>query len=88
VWPDLGGMLLWTPVDHCGGVVAETENPTGRNGMADSLEKNFERMGCGKLVLDTQRAREHSVTIATEGSVSDEVVGRYLEAWKRMGFLN
>ncbi|MCJ1385259.1 hypothetical protein MMC17_008380 [Xylographa soralifera] len=23
VWPDLGGTLLWTPVDHCGGVVAD-----------------------------------------------------------------
>jgi nucleoside-diphosphate-sugar epimerase len=146
VWPDLGGTLLWTPVDHCGGVVAdlalnpaaegpvyhmdnpvgqpwrdmnpvlarllgvpagailpfrdwikrvrtsplvpETENPTARNGMADFLEKNFERMSCGGLVLDTQRAREHSVTIAAEGPVSEEVVGRYVEAWKRMGFLN
>lgn len=69
-------------------LVPETENPTARNGMADFLEKNFERMSCGGLVLDTQRAREHSVTIAAEGPVSEEVVGRYVEAWKRMGFLN
>ncbi|KFY61069.1 hypothetical protein V497_03195 [Pseudogymnoascus sp. VKM F-4516 (FW-969)] len=146
VWPDLGGTLLWTPVDHCGGVVAdlalnpaaegpvyhmdnpvgqpwrdvnpvlarllgvpaggilpfrdwikrvrtsplvpETENPTARNGMADFLEKNFERMSCGGLVLDTQRAREHSVTMAAEGPVSEVVVGRYIEAWRRIGFLN
>ena len=69
-------------------LVPETENPTARNGMADFLVKNFERMSCGGLVLDTQRAREHSVTIAAEGPVSEEVVGRYVEAWKRMGFLN
>lgn len=146
VWPELGGTLLWTPVDHCGAVVAdlalnpvaegpvyhmdnpvgqpwqdmnpvlarllgvpadgilpfrdwikrvrtsplvpETENPTARNGMADFLEKNFERMSCGGLVLDTQRAREDSVTMAAEGPVSDEVVGRYVASWKRMGYLN
>lgn len=146
VWPDLGGTLLWTPVDHCGGVVAdlalnpaaegpvyhmdnpvgqpwrdmnpvlarllgvpagailpfrdwikrvrtsplvpETENPTARNRMADFLEKNFERMSCGGPVLDTQRAREHSVTMVAEGPVSEEAVGRYVEAWKRMEFLN
>ena len=146
VWPDLGGTLLWTPVDHCGSVVAdlalnpaaegpvyhmdnpvgqpwrdmnpvlarllgvpaeailpfrdwmkrvrtsplvrETENPTMRNGMEDFLEKNFEKMSCGGLVLDTQRARGHSVTMAAEGPVSEEVVGRYVEAWTRIGFLN
>lgn len=146
VWPDLSGTLLWTPADHCGGIVAdlalnpaaegpvyhmdnpvgqpwrdinpvlarllgvptggiipfrdwikrvrtsplvpETENPTARNGMADFLEKNFERMSCGGLVLDTQKAKEHSVTMAAEGPVPEEVVGRYVEAWKRMGYLN
>lgn len=146
VWPELGGTLLWTPVDHCGAVVAdlalnpaaigpiyhmdnpvgqpwkdvnpifarllnvpagaivpfrewikrvrtsplvaETENPTARSGFADFLEKNFERMSCGGLVLDTTRAKEHSVTMAREGPVSEEVIGRYVEAWKKMGFLN
>lgn len=146
VWPELSGTLLWTPADHCGGIVAdlalnpaaegpvyhmdnpvgqpwrdinpvlarllgvpaggilpfrdwikrvrtsplvpETENPTARNGMADFLEKNFERMSCGGLVLDTQKAKEHSATMAAEGPVSEEVVGRYVEAWKRMGYLD
>ncbi|KAJ8106915.1 hypothetical protein OPT61_g9225 [Boeremia exigua] len=130
-WPDLRGTLLWTPVDHCGAVVAdlalnplatgpvyhmdnpvgqpwetlnplfarlldvpaesiipfrawikrvrtsplvpETENPTARNGMADFLEKNFERMSCGGLVLDTQKACEHSATLAREGPTAVKV---------------
>jgi hypothetical protein len=56
--------------------------------MADFLEKNFERMSCGGLMLDTQKAREHSATMAAEGPVSEEVVARYVDAWKRMGYLN
>jgi acyl transferase domain-containing protein/thioester reductase-like protein/acyl carrier protein len=69
-------------------LVPETENPAMRAGMVDFLEKNFENMSCGGLVLDTKRAEEHSVTMANEGPVSDEVIGRYVEAWKKMGLLN
>ncbi|KAE8153332.1 hypothetical protein BDV25DRAFT_136938 [Aspergillus avenaceus] len=56
--------------------------------MADWLEKNFERMSCGGLLLDTTRAREQSSTLAHVKSVNEGTVRRYLQAWKRCGFLH
>ncbi|KAL0930003.1 beta-ketoacyl synthase domain-containing protein [Colletotrichum truncatum] len=52
------------------------------------LEGHFERMACGGIVLDTQRSREHSKTMATEGPVSAEVVRSYVSSWKSMSFLS
>lgn len=36
-------------------------------------------------LLDMKRAREHSVTMKIEGPVIEEIVGRSVEAWERMG---
>jgi hypothetical protein len=63
-------------------------DPTVRKGLADFLEKNFDNMICGVLVLNMQRSREHSLTIATVRPVSKEVMGQYVEAWNRMSFLD
>ncbi|MCJ1434881.1 hypothetical protein MMC27_004251 [Xylographa pallens] len=63
----------------------ETENPAAR--AIDFLEGHFERMACGGIVLDTQRASEHSKTMAAEGPVSAEVVRSYVSSWKIAGFL-
>ncbi|KAF5965623.1 polyketide synthase [Fusarium coicis] len=52
------------------------------------LEGHFERMACGGIVLDTQKSREHSETMATQGTVSAEVVRSYVSYWKAKGFLN
>ncbi|MCJ1414495.1 hypothetical protein MMC32_000822 [Xylographa parallela] len=65
--------------------LSETENPAVR--AIDFLEGHFERMACGGIVLDTQRASEHSQTMATAGPVSAEVVRSYVSAWKTTGFL-
>lgn len=52
------------------------------------LERHFERMACGMIVLDTQHAKEHSQTMAAQGPVSAEVVRSYVSPWKAMGFLH
>jgi thioester reductase-like protein/malonyl CoA-acyl carrier protein transacylase len=66
-------------------LVPDTENPALR--LVEFLEKNFERMSCGGVILDTSKARQHSPTLAAQGPVSDEVARRYVSAWKEMGFL-
>lgn len=63
----------------------ETDNPALR--LIEFLEENFERMSCGGLVLGTERAREHSATLAAMGPVPAEVARGYVRAWKEMGFL-
>ncbi|MCJ1379061.1 hypothetical protein MMC17_002161 [Xylographa soralifera] len=65
--------------------LSEMENPAAR--AIGFLEGHFERMACGGIVLDTQRASEHSQTMATEGPVSAEVVRSYVSNWKTVGFL-
>ncbi|MCJ1316259.1 hypothetical protein MMC15_001580 [Xylographa vitiligo] len=65
--------------------LSEAENPAAR--AIDFLEGHFKRMACGGIVLDTQRASEHSKTMASEGPVSAEVVRSYVSAWKMAGFL-
>ncbi|KAL5365745.1 putative polyketide synthase [Aspergillus floccosus] len=65
--------------------LSEAENPAAR--AIHFLESYFERMACGGIILDTQRASEHSQTMARQGPVSAEVVRSYVENWKRVGFL-
>ncbi|RYC55000.1 hypothetical protein CHU98_g11209, partial [Xylaria longipes] len=60
--------------------LSEKENPAAR--VIGFLEGHFERMACGGIILDTQRASEHSETMAMQGPVSDEVVRSYVSAWK------
>ena len=70
-------------------LVPETENPAARPGMPDWLETNFERMACGGLILGTERAQEHSGTMAKDvGPVSAEVVAKFLDYWRKVGFLH
>ena len=63
----------------------ETDNPAVR--LVGFLEKYFERMACGGIVLDTRRAEERSRTLAVQGPVSEEVVRSYVRRWKEGGFL-
>ncbi|KAL4744601.1 hypothetical protein BDW72DRAFT_199432 [Aspergillus terricola var. indicus] len=70
-------------------LVPETENPAARPGMPDWLESNFERMACGGLILDTERAQAHSSTMARDvGLVSEEVVSRFVQYWRKVKFLH
>jgi malonyl CoA-acyl carrier protein transacylase len=78
----------WVRKVRASPLVPETENPAARPGMPDWLETNFERMACGGLVLDTERVKEHSKTMKEQvGPVSEEVVGRFLDYWRRSKFL-
>lgn len=61
------------------------ENPAAR--IVDFLEGHFERMSCGGIILDTQKAKEHSATMAAEGPVSADIARAYVASWKAMGFL-
>ncbi|KAJ5131411.1 Type I Iterative Polyketide synthase (PKS) [Penicillium bovifimosum] len=56
--------------------------------LADFLSQNFVRMSCGGLILDTTRSRAHSPTLRELGRVSSELVLKYIQAWKNMGFLH
>ncbi|KUI71338.1 Conidial yellow pigment biosynthesis polyketide synthase [Cytospora mali] len=68
--------------------LAETENPVGAQPMLfDFLDRNFERMSCGGLVLDTTQAQQHSGTMAALGPVTSDVVEKYVKMWKQTGFL-
>ena len=63
----------------------ESDNPAAK--LVDFLDNNFIRMSCGGLLLDTAKSREHSKTLTNVGPVSEEVVRKYVQAWKDMGFL-
>jgi thioester reductase-like protein len=51
------------------------------------LEDNFVRMSCGGLLLATAHTREHSSTLARYGPVEDSVARRYIQSWRKAGFL-
>ncbi|KYK53981.1 polyketide synthase [Drechmeria coniospora] len=55
--------------------------------LVEFLEDNFVRMSCGGLLLDTTKARAHSKTLAECGPVGEGVIRRYVESWRRMGFV-
>ncbi|KAF4454629.1 Conidial yellow pigment biosynthesis polyketide synthase [Fusarium austroafricanum] len=65
--------------------LAEKENPAAH--IIDFLDRNFERMSCGGLILDTAKAQEHSKTMSGLGAVSAEVAQKYIKSWKETGFL-
>ncbi|KAF2232213.1 hypothetical protein EV356DRAFT_578621 [Viridothelium virens] len=79
----------WVKRVRASPLVPETENPAARPGMPDWLENNFERMACGGLILETERAQEHSSTMAKDvGPVSAELVAKFLDYWRKVGFLH
>jgi thioester reductase-like protein len=71
-------------VRHFPGSV-EKDNPAFK--LIDFLDDNFLRMSCGGLLLDTVHTQQHSPTLASLGSVSNETAGSYIRHWKATGFL-
>lgn len=61
------------------------DNPAAK--AQDFFEHKFELMSCGGVTMATERAREHSETLRAAQPVSDEVVRKYIDAWKVTGFL-
>lgn len=64
----------------------DLDNPAGR--LVDFLDKNFVRMSCGDLVLDTAKSTEHSETLRNLGPVDGDLVRKYVHSWKTIGFLH
>ena len=63
----------------------DMDNPAGR--LVEFLDKHFIRMSCGGLILDTEKSTKHSRTLQGERPVSEDLVRKYIRAWKEMGFL-
>jgi hypothetical protein len=63
----------------------EDLNPAKR--LVDFLEADFERMSCGGVLLGTERSRTDSETMRYVGPVDDATVRRFVQSWKRRGFL-
>lgn len=61
------------------------DNPAAK--AQDFFEHKFELMSCGGVTMATDRAREHSPALRAAQPVSDELVRKYIEAWKATGFL-
>ncbi|MCJ1378978.1 hypothetical protein MMC17_002077 [Xylographa soralifera] len=66
--------------------VVEKDNPASK--LIDFLDSNFLRMSCGGLLLETTKAREHSKTLRAVGPVSADVTRKFVEYWKKTGFLS
>lgn len=62
-----------------------SENPAAR--LVDFFNDDFERMSCGGLILDTAHSKEHSDTFRGLEAVGEELVLKYIQAWKETGFL-
>ena len=62
-----------------------SDNPAGQ--LIEFFSNHFIRMSCGDLILDTKNSRRHSETLRTRGPVSEELVRKYISAWKKTGFL-
>ena len=53
----------------------------------DFLRDDFIRLGSGGVVLDLQKAKAASITLSNSEAISDELIQRYLDDWKRQGWL-
>lgn len=63
----------------------EKDNPAFK--LIDFLEGSFERMSCGGLLLDTEKARRRSEVLADVGPVAEQVTKQYIQYWRETGFL-
>lgn len=65
--------------------VPEADNPAIK--LVDFLDHNFLRMSCGGLLLQTDKAKQHSKTLRAVQPVTEEVARKFFQAWKDMRFL-
>ncbi|KAI1288309.1 putative polyketide synthase [Xylaria venustula] len=99
-WKDMIAALAQTlgipqngiiPLDDWLEKVRELEAPAKSNPAAmilDFLSKDFERMSCGGVLLDTSNSIEHSPTLQQVEPISPESVRRYIQTWQSNGFLS
>lgn len=60
-------------------------NPAKR--LFDFFEKDFIRMDCGGVILDTTFAQAISHTLRETTTVGPETLAHYVSNWKHIGFL-
>ncbi|KAL3474050.1 hypothetical protein BJX99DRAFT_260752 [Aspergillus californicus] len=72
-------MLRNSPLDR------ERDIPAAK--ITDFFTEYFEHMACGGVILDTSRSEEHSKCMAAQGPVSPDLARRYIQTWKKTGFL-
>lgn len=63
------------------------ERDAGTDILLDFLEKDFQHMAAGGIVLDTSRARAVSTTLQNVGGISVENTAKYVKAWKESGLV-
>ncbi|KAF2004768.1 acetyl-CoA synthetase-like protein [Amniculicola lignicola CBS 123094] len=56
--------------------------------LAAFFEGDFEHMSGGEIILDTAQSRRASKSLRYQRAVGDELVRRYVEGWKKAGFLS
>jgi len=61
------------------------ENPARE--LTNFVHKEFRKMSCGEVILDTTVARQSSATLRRQGAIQQEQVGAYLRYWKNLGVL-
>lgn len=64
---------------------AESDNPALK--LVDFLQHDFERMSCGGVLLGVENTLQDSPRLRTVGPVGEQVIRRYVQAWKEAGFL-
>lgn len=62
------------------------ENPAIK--LINFLDDHFIRMSCGGLILDTTKSCADSPVLSSESPISPDLVQKYIEAWRGMGFLS
>ncbi|PVH94018.1 putative polyketide synthase [Periconia macrospinosa] len=76
----------WVDLVRRSPLPAETDNPAAR--LIDFLDDNFQRMSCGGLILDTEKASKDSKAMEGMGIVEPAVARKYVARWKAMGYLH
>jgi len=61
------------------------DNPAAQ--AIEFFEHKFEHISCGGVTLATDKTREHSPTLRGVQPVTDDLVRKYVQAWKISGFL-
>lgn len=51
------------------------------------LDDHFVRMACGGVTLDTQAAQERSPRLKEVGVVGPDLIKRYVQGWRDVGFI-
>ncbi|KAL3431733.1 hypothetical protein BDV09DRAFT_206456 [Aspergillus tetrazonus] len=77
--------LPWNEWQEQVAAAGDTDNPARK--LQDFFANDFIRMGCGEVVLGTDKARKASATLRGVDAVSEGCVRGYLRYWKEIGWL-